>query len=99
VTSTAKVSVAIGRAELAWAKTLARLEGKSLSAAVTESLAERRRLAALAEVVAWMAEAQPPLTDDELNAARREFAARRNRTKSPRGQSTKSRTSTPRRRG
>ena len=54
---------------LAWAKTLARLEGKSLSAVVTESLAERRRLAALAEVVAWMAEAQPPLTDDELNAA------------------------------
>jgi hypothetical protein len=51
------------------AKTLARLEGKSLSAVVTESLAERRRLAALAEVVAWMGEAQPPLTDDELNAA------------------------------
>ncbi|HTB76986.1 MAG TPA: hypothetical protein VK762_27265 [Polyangiaceae bacterium] len=99
MTSTAKVSVAIGRAELAWAKTLARLEGKSLSAVVTESLAERRRLAALAEVVAWMAEAQPPLTDDELRATHRELAAKRNRTKSARGPSKKSRTSTPRRRG
>jgi hypothetical protein len=66
MTSTAKVSVAIGRAELAWAKTLARREGKSLSAVVTESLAERRRLTALAEVVVWMAEAQAPLTGDEL---------------------------------
>jgi|HubBroStandDraft_2_1064218.scaffolds.fasta_scaffold1100503_1 hypothetical protein len=98
MTSTAKVSVAIGRAELAWAKTLARIEGKSLSAVVTESLAERRRLAALAEIVAWMAEAQAPLTDDELNAAQRELAAKRSRTKGAR-QSKKSRTSTPRRRG
>ena len=96
MTSTAKVSVAIGRAELAWAKTLARREGKSLSAVVTESLAERRRLGALAEVVAWMAEAQPPLTDDELNAAQHELAA--NRTKRAPG-SKKSRTSVPRRRG
>jgi hypothetical protein len=30
MTSTAKVSVAIGRAELEWAKTLARREGKNL---------------------------------------------------------------------
>ena len=97
--STAKVSVAIGRAELAWAKMLARVEGKSLSAVVTESLAERRRLAALAEVVAWMAEAQPPLTDDELRATHRELAAKRNRTKSARGPSKKSRASAPRRRG
>jgi hypothetical protein len=71
MTSTAKVSVAIGRDELAWAKTVARREGKSLSAIVTESLAERRRLTALAEVVAWMGEGQPPLTEAELNTARR----------------------------
>jgi hypothetical protein len=77
MTSTAKVSVAIGRAELAWARTLARREGKSLSAVVTESLAERRRLTALAEVVVWMAEAQAPLTDDELNAAQRAARPRR----------------------
>ena len=70
--------------------------GKSLSAVVTESLAERRRLAALAEVVAWMAEAQPPHTDDELNAAQRELAAKRNRTKGARGPK-KSRASAPRR--
>jgi hypothetical protein len=72
--STAKVSVAIGRSELAWAKTVARREGKSLSAVVTESLAERRRLTALAEVVAWMSEGQPPLTEAERNAAQRAIA-------------------------
>ncbi len=77
MTATAKVSVAIGRDELAWAKTLARREGKSLSAVVTESLAERRRLEALADVVEWMGEGQPPLTAAELNAARRELGARR----------------------
>lgn len=81
--STAKVSVAIGRDELAWAKTLARREGKSLSAVVTESLAERRRLVALAEVVAWMEEGQPPLSDAELRVAQRELAAKRTRAKGP----------------
>jgi hypothetical protein len=74
MTATAKVSVAIGREELAWAKTLARREGKSLSAVVTESLAERRRLAALAEVVAWMAEDEAPLLPSELSAAQRELS-------------------------
>jgi hypothetical protein len=79
--STAKVSVAIGRDELAWAKSLARREGKSLSAVVTESLAERRRLVALAEVVAWMEEGQPPLSDAELRVAQRELAAKQMRAK------------------
>jgi hypothetical protein len=99
MTSTAKVSVAIGRAELAWAKTLARREGKSLSAVVTESLAERRRLAALAEVVAWMGEAQAPLEDEEVKAAQRELATERKSTKGLRSQSRKPRKSAPRRRG
>ncbi len=69
MTATAKVSVAIGRSELAWAKTSARRQGKSLSTVVTESLAERRRLTALAEVVEWMGRGESPLTDDELRAA------------------------------
>jgi hypothetical protein len=86
MSSTAKVSVAIGREELAWAKTLARRERKSLSAVVTESLAERRRLAALAEIVAWMGEGQPPLTDAELRAAHRELQAARQPVKvTPKG--------------
>ena len=81
MSTTAKVSVAIGREELLWAKSLARREGKSLSAVVTESLAERRRLAALAEVVAWMGEAQPPLTEGELKAAQRELSVARKRAR------------------
>lgn len=67
--STAKVSVAIEKDELEWARAVARREGKSLSAVVSESLAERRRLAALREVVAWMGEGQPPVTKEELTAA------------------------------
>ena len=71
--STAKVSVAIGEDELEWARSVARREGKSLSAVDTESLAERRRLAALREVVAWMAKGEQPLSKEELMAAHREL--------------------------
>lgn len=84
--STAKVSVAIGEDELAWARALARREGKSLSAVLTESLAERRRLAALREVVSWMGTGEPPLTTEELASASRELAdaaARPRRTGKP----------------
>jgi hypothetical protein len=77
VSLTEKVSVAIGREELAWAKTLATREGKSLSAVLTEALAERRRLAALAEVVAWMGDDQRPITDAELKAAQRALSPAR----------------------
>jgi hypothetical protein len=61
----AKVSLAIGEEELGWARTVARREGKSLSAVVTESLAARQRLEALGEVVAWMAGDQRPLSKAE----------------------------------
>jgi hypothetical protein len=76
MTATAKVSVAIGRSELAWAKTSARRQGKSLSTVVTESLAERRRLTALAEVVEWLGDGESPLTEDELRAALADLAGR-----------------------
>jgi hypothetical protein len=102
MSSTAKVSVAIGRDELAWAKTLAHREGKSLSAIVTEALAERRRLAALAEVVAWMGEDQHPLTDPELEAAQRDLSSKRTSTpgaeRGKRTPKTRGASSSPRRR-
>jgi nucleotide-binding universal stress UspA family protein len=86
--STAKVSVAIGEDELEWARAVARREGKSLSAVLTESLAERRRLVALREVVSWMAKGEAPLTREELAAAGRELTeaadARPRRTEKPR---------------
>ena len=69
--STAKVSVAIGEDELTWARTIARREGKSLSAVLTESLAEKRRLAALREVVTWKRKGQTQLSAAELSEARR----------------------------
>lgn len=73
----AKVSVAIGRDELRWARDRAAREGKSLSALLTETIAERRRLEALAEVVAWMGEGKPALSKAELTAAARELRSRR----------------------
>ena len=71
--STAKVSVAIGEDELEWARAFARREGKSLSAVLTESLAERRRLTALRAVVSWMGRGEEPLSKEELDAAHREL--------------------------
>ena len=89
--STAKVSVAIGEEELEWARSLARREGKSLSAVLTESLAERKRLAALREVVSWMGKAEEPLSKEELAAANRQLSEaavarprRRRRVSTPR---------------
>ena len=42
----------------------------------SEALAECWRLRALAEVVTWMSEGQPPLTKAELRNARRELGSR-----------------------
>jgi hypothetical protein len=96
MSSTAKVSVAIGRDELAWAKTLARREGKSLSAIVTESLAERRRLAALAEVVEWMSADQPALTRAELDTALHELSPQRTQPRHARASKPTTKTKRPR---
>jgi hypothetical protein len=71
--STAKVSVAIGQAELAWARERAKEQGKSLSAVLTESLAEQKRLAALQDVLDWMGEGKAPLSDEELANASKEL--------------------------
>lgn len=93
--STAKVSVAIGRSELDWAKTSARRQGKSLSTVVTESLADQRRLTALAEVVEWMGQGESPLTDGELRAALADLAER---TRPPDPKGKRGTTGKPRRR-
>jgi hypothetical protein len=75
--ATAKVSVAIGEAELGWAKARARRERKSLSSIVTESLATQRRLEALGDVVVWMSKGKPPLTKAERRTAARELRSPR----------------------
>ena len=77
MSATAKVSVAIGKSELAWAKTRAKREHKSLSAVVTETIATQRRLEALRDVVDWMQADQPPLERREVIAAARELKSRK----------------------
>jgi len=75
--ATAKVSVAIGKSELDWAKARAKREHKSLSAIVTETMASQRRLEALREVVEWMQAEQSPLEPRELKEAARELKSRK----------------------
>lgn len=75
--TTAKISVAVGQEELAWAKKVAKLRGKSLSAVVTEALAEQRRIEAMKDVLDWLSEGQPPLTSKERAAARRSIRSRK----------------------
>jgi len=70
--ATAKVSVAIGKSELAWVKARARREHKSVSAIVTDTLAAQRRLEALRDVVEWMQSEQPPLELHEIKRAARD---------------------------
>jgi hypothetical protein len=71
MSSTAKISVAVGHEELAWARAAAKRRGKSLSAVVTEALAEQKRLDAMRDVLDWLSEGAEPLTPKERAAARR----------------------------
>ncbi len=75
--TTAKVSVAIGQAELGWARAQARAKGMSLSAVVTETLATQRRLEALGDLIDWMQRGQPAITKAELAAAARAMRSRK----------------------
>lgn len=75
--ATAKVSVAIGQAELGWARAEARAKGMSLSAVVTEKLAAQRRLEALGDVSDWMQHGQLAVTKAELAAATRAMRSRK----------------------
>lgn len=76
-----KVSVAIGREELAWAKKRAKHEGRSISAVLTEVVREARQAEAkrARQRDAWRvflewATGEHPLTDEEVEAGRRELA-------------------------
>ena len=71
MSNTAKISVAVGHDELDWARRNAKRRGKSLSAVVTEALSEQRRVEAMRDVLEWIGEEQPPLTEKERAAARR----------------------------
>lgn len=83
--TTAKVSVAIGEPELAWARARARAQGKSLSALLTETIAEQKRLEAMREVLDWLGEGKPPLTQAEIDAGAAELGLARSSPKRKRG--------------
>jgi hypothetical protein len=75
-----KISLAIGRDEFAWAQRRARQEGTSVSAVLTNAARRMRedeaqqakRDAAWNEVMEWALDGKP-LTERELDAARREL--------------------------
>lgn len=75
--ATAKISIAIGREELAWVKKRAKRARTSVSAVISEAIAERRRFEALQDVVDWALADQPALTESELAAVRRELRSRK----------------------
>ncbi|MBZ0251221.1 MAG: hypothetical protein K8F93_16320 [Burkholderiales bacterium] len=76
-----KVSLAIGREELAWARKRAKHEGRSVSSVLTEvvrlarqaEIERARRRDAWSEVLAWALEGQPPFSPEEHEDALREL--------------------------
>lgn len=92
---TSKVSVAIGDPELEWARARARAQGKSLSALLTETIAEQKRLEAMRNVLDWLGEGKPPLTRAEIDAAAEELGITRS---SPKPKRRAPKTSSARRR-
>ena len=89
--SVGKISVAIGREELEWARSRAKREGTSLSAVLTEAArtvreqeARRKRQdAAWSEFVAWATDGQG-LAAEQLEDARRELSPGRRLRKATR---------------
>lgn len=79
-----KVTIAIGKAEYAWARKRAKREGRSVSAVLTAATREvaeaeakrERQQQAWAELQEWMLGGKPP-TAVELEAARRELDGER----------------------
>jgi len=76
-----KVSIAIGREELAWVKRQARRSRSSVSAVLTEAarrmqeeeLRKERQRAAWAEYEVWAAKEHGPVTPEGIEAALREL--------------------------
>jgi hypothetical protein len=63
-----KVSVAIDETDLAWARKRAKREKASLSAVVSEALADQRRMEARRAFSREMAKHGPPVTREEIEA-------------------------------
>lgn len=67
-----KLSLTLSKEDADWARKLAKSQGKSLSAVVSETIRERRQLQAWK---AWLTDSlgDEPLTESEREAARREL--------------------------
>lgn len=71
---TEKLSLALPKETLVWARERAKAAGVSLSAAIAEVLDRQRRHEAWEEWLAEAMEGEPPFTQEELDAAGRELA-------------------------
>ena len=81
-----KVSVAIAREDLEWARAQAAKDGRSFSAVLGDAIRAWRRAQAQREVLAWLGEGEPPITSAERSALGRELRgrpARRPRSRKP----------------
>jgi hypothetical protein len=73
VGSVVEAVVTLPSEELAWARARAEREGTTVSAVVTDSVRKARQAEAWAEVLPALLEGQPPITDEEMRAAEREW--------------------------
>lgn len=71
--ASARIRVALGEEELAWARARAKRLKTSISAVVAEAIRERRRAEASREVLDWLLEVNPRATSAELEEIEREW--------------------------
>jgi hypothetical protein len=72
-TQDADLALVLPREELAWAQARAEREGRTVAAVVTDIVRKARQDEAWAELLPALLDGQPPLTEEELIAAEREW--------------------------
>jgi hypothetical protein len=73
VATTEKLSVALGRDELSWVKKRAKKLRASVSSVITEAVRQARQVEARREVLGWLLEGQPAISDAERRRVEREW--------------------------
>jgi hypothetical protein len=71
--STEKLSVALGSDELSWVKKRAKRLRASVSSVITEAVRQAKQIEARREVLDWLIEDQPAITNAERKRVEREW--------------------------
>jgi hypothetical protein len=71
--NTEKLSVALGSDELSWVKKRAKRLGASASSVIADAVRQAKEIEARREVLGWLLEDQPAITDAERKRVDREW--------------------------